>query len=305
MRPPAQQLVIMICSLALLCSCSKINLQGGKSGQPGNQSVGGNQPAGNLNASVPPLDGEWELDYEYKDKAYVGNGVLSQQGSAITGSGADQTGREWQLEGQVQGTQVSFQKKYADSAAAIVYTGELKYLESPDYTGWAMEGTYNSNGASGKWVANPTSPLQAPQAQAPVQAPFQFNPIPTNTQGSGSQTQHDNLGDVKPLDISGKYEVSYQYNFKKISSKMWLRNDGKKITGDGVDIIDKTSERFTIPKGWYDYPKVTIHRQYTKGAGAKETRSVIFKATLSSNGRDISMKGETQHGGQWSARLVR
>ncbi len=317
MKATGNQVIVFICSIVLLTSCANISLSGGKTGgnagpKPASgTNTGGVQTQQAQGSAIPPLDGEWEVDYEFKGQAFVGNVQLAQQGNALVGDGTDQDGKQWSLEnGQIQGTQVSFQKKYANSANAITYTGELKHEQSADYTGWLMEGTYSSPGkdgaaVSGKWVANPTSPLQ--EAAAPVAAPppsQPLNPFPPST-SQPQQQQASTSEDVQPVDISGRYEGSYTYDFKKISTKMWLRNDGKKISGDGVDVTGKTSVRFTIPKGWYDYPKVTIVRQYTKGQGAQETRSMTFKAKLSSNGRDITMKGETQYGGAWDAHLVR
>lgn len=316
MKAAGNQVIVLICSIALLTSCANISL-GGKTGgtggqkQPANTNTGGGQTQQAQSGGPPPLDGEWEFDYEFKGQAFVGNVQLAQQGNALVGDGTDQDGKQWTIEnGQIQGNQVSFQKKYANSPNAVTYTGELKHEESADYTGWLMQGTYSATGkdgaaVSGKWVANPTVPLQDPAAQASAPPPPQpMNPFPPSS--SQPQQQQMSAGeDVQPVDISGRYEGSYTYDFKKISTKMWLRNDGKKISGDGVDVTGKTSVRFTIPKGWYDYPKVTIVRQYTKGQGAQETRSMTFKAKISSNGRDITMKGETQYGGAWDAHLVR
>lgn len=330
MKQPVLKLVILACSVSLLCSCAKINLSGGKtggsSGNPPQHTGGGNpqpvQSAGTSQAP-PPLDGEWEVDYEFKGNPYIGNVTFSQQGTALAGTGADQDGREWSVDaGEIQGTKISFQKKYVNSSSPpITYSGELKYLESPEYTGWAMEGSYTSPGPNGqslggKWVANPTAPpapvadnSAAPPQQAPVSFPFAGTQAPA--QPKNNSPEH--IGNEKPQDISGHYEVGYQYNFKKIKSNMWLENDGKKVTGHGYDIVDSKAkdkkdkkggsggnEQFTIEKGWYEYPRVTLIRTY-KG---KNARNIVFKAQLSSNGRDIVMKGETQYGGQWDAHLV-
>lgn len=301
----AAQLVIILSSILLLggSACTKINLSGAKGGS---QTTGGGQVQNS--SSIPLLDGDWEVDYEYKGNSVIGNATLSQQGAAFAGAGQDQDGREWQIEqGQIQGSQVSFEKKYMNtSGPAITYTGELKYLQTPEYTGWCMEGSYTGKGGqiSGKWVANP---LGQTMQEAPVQQgqPQQQSFPPPQQASHSGESAAENLGDIRPADISGHYVCSYQYNFQKIRSEMWLKNEGKKVSGDGKDIVGKSSEYFTISKGWFEYPKVTLHRQYTKGKGAKDTRTIIFKATISSNGRDINMSGETQHGGHWTAKLVR
>ena len=321
MKAPGRLVVILACSVFILASCQKINLGGGKNGGGGNTpaTTGGGNTGGNpfggggqqQAAGLPLLDGEWELDYEFKGTPYQGNVQIAQQGNGLAGEGTDQDGKQWALEnGQIDGVKVVFQKKYATGSPPIDYTGELKHESSPEYTGWLMEGTYVSKGPSGqvtgKWVANPLSPLQEPQAAAPAQQTSFFQPANTNPPAQqASQGGNDNLGDVQPADLSGKYEGTYTYQFKKVATKMWLRNDGHKITGDGTDIIGKTSSRFAISKGWYQYPEVTLVRQYTKGNGATETRTMKFKAKISSNGRDIVMKGETEYGGAWNAHLVR
>lgn len=321
MKTTGRQAVVIVCSLAILASCAKINLSGGKTGTGSNPAPANNNNNassgggmfGNQNPQgppIPPLDGEWEFDYEFKGQAFVGNVQIAQQGNTLVGEGADQDGRAWTVEaGQIQGNQVSFQKKYGDSPTVVQYTGEIKHEASQEYTGWLMEGKYTATSkdgqpVSGKWVANPTTPLAevtaAPPPSNPVGLPFQASPPPSQPAAS-----NQNLGDVRPVDISGRYEGTFTYDFKKIKTTMWLRNEGKKISGDGTDIVNKDATRFSIQRGWYEYPKVTIVRKYVKGQGAKESKEMTFKATLSSNGRDISMTGETQAGGAWNAHLVR
>lgn len=321
-----QLLVLLACSL-VLSSCAKINLSGaGKGGgqtATSNPSPAGQQSTGTAQTgSPPPVLGDWELDYEFSGNTFMGNVSFAQEGSALAGQGADQEGKAWTVEnGQVQGTKVSFEKKYQNSQSPpIVYSGELKYLEGTDYTGWAMEGVYTSKKSDGqelkgKWVANPlNTPAPEAQAQPAQQQAAQPMGLPFMQQQGQAQKNSapEHIGDVKPLDISGHYEVAYSFKFKKIKSKMWLENDGDKVTGRGYDITEKVvtdkkgknpkktaaRDEFTIVKGWYKYPNVTLIRQY------KDSRHVEFKAQLSSNGHEIVMKGETEYGGQWDARNV-
>lgn len=319
MKAPAR-LVILACSVLLISSClgQKISLGGGaKTGGTGTSTGGGNTGGGMFGgggqqSSLPPLDAEWELDYEFKGNTFQGNVQIAQSGNQLAGEGTDQDGKTWTLEnGQIQGSKVTFQKKYASGSPPITYNGELKHEASAEYTGWLMEGTYTASGqngeqVTGKWVSNPLTPLQEPQAAQPEPQPVASQPQGgTPQQAQPQQSSSENLGDVQPNDLSGRYDGSYTFQFKKVSTKMWLRNDGHNITGDGADIIGKKSNRFKISKGWYQYPEVTIVRQYTKGDGADQTRTMRLKAKVSSNGRDIVFKGETEYGGQWSARLVR
>lgn len=318
------RVVIITCVIGLLSSCAKINLSGSK-GSPGSTGaqpqvqggpsllgMGQQQPAGG-NAQTPPtLDGVWEVDYEFKGQQFMGNVEFAQQNNQVAGQGTDQNGLEYQLDGSVDGTKVTLVKKYVNAdppRPPVTYKGELKYLQGADYTGWAMEGEYSAqtpNGAtiSGKWVGNPLGPpadaaAQAPQAGAPEQAAPQIPAAsPLNKASSPAQA----IGDARPSDISGRYAVGFQYKFKKNNSKMWLKQDADKLSGDGQDTT--TGEKFTL-HGWYIYPKVTIVRTYKKAAGAKADRQMTFKAKLSSDGNRIQMNGETEFGGQWDAHLVR
>ncbi|MBY0356425.1 MAG: hypothetical protein K2W82_00370 [Candidatus Obscuribacterales bacterium] len=288
MKDRSLAIALIIFALVGLPACTHISLGGKNPSAVSTQVGGGLLDQGK--SSIPPVVGSWEVDYEFKGEAYVSEAVFEQKGTELSGQGADQTGLEWKVEaGQINGNKVSFNKVYVSAdppRPPVSYTGELKYLESKEYTGWMMEGTYSTQAAdgkvlSGKWVSNPIS---VATAEAPTQ--------PATSGGS-----------VRPADISGRYDVSYQYNFTKILSKMWLRQDGEKLSGDGVDTT--TGEKYLISKGWYAYPKITIVRQYQKAKGAKENRSMTFKAELSSNGSSIDMSGETQFGGQWEAHLVR
>jgi hypothetical protein len=149
--------VVLFCCASLLVSCSGSGSGLLGSGQADSQ------------AQTPVVAGEWEVDYEFNGKPFQGTATFSQSGAALAGSGVDQDGKEWQVDaGQIQGTRVSFGKKYVNSSSPpIIYHGELKYLQSPEYTGWAMEGTYcasspDGSTVSGKWVSNPLSRAATP-----------------------------------------------------------------------------------------------------------------------------------------------
>lgn len=297
MRSNSFLVVILILGLSVLSSCANISLSGG--GKPTAVTPASSSGPADKNTQ-PPLQGEWEVDYEFKGDLFASTAMLSQSGAQLAGQGADQDGMEWKFnQGQVNGAKVTFTKVYMNAnppRPPVTYSGDVKYIESPEYTGWMMEGTYaapTADGKSlvGKWVANP---LQGGQAQ--VQEPSTANQPPPVAEAPPG-------GGTKSPDISGRYDVGYQYNFKKINSKMWIKQDGGKLSGDGVDTT--TGEKFIVAKGWYAYPKVTIVRQYVKGKGASESRTVTFKAQVSSDGHHILMNGETQFGGHWDARLIR
>lgn len=308
-----------------LSACQKISLSGNsKTPPPGNQTPaimpmpGTNQnpspasPGGATQApdgsGPPPLADEWEIDFTVPNgDAQISNVVFSQQGKVLVGDGTDQSGRPWQIQdGVVNGTNVTFSKIYTDrEQPPINYIGQLKFESSPEFTGWLMEGTYTAaNGSvSGKWVSNPTggggqAPAEDPGAPA---APGQ--PQVAGTPTPPTQPVPDHIGDDKPKDVSGKYYVSYQYNFKTIKGHMWLEHDGNKLGGHGIDT--STSEAYTITAGKYNYPDISFTRSYEKGKNVKVARKVLFRAKISSDGHLIGMKGETQFGGRWEAKLAR
>lgn len=322
MKASVTRVLIAVCAIGLSCallsSCAKINLSGKQAGGTppagGQGSLLGGGPQGGA-ATLPTLDGTWEVDYEFKGTTAIGNVEFAQQGNKVAGSGADQSGLEFNLDGTLNGDKVSLVKTYVNAEPPrppVTYTGQLKYLDSPEYQGWAMEGEYsmttaNGQAVTGKWVANPTGPASAPAGE--VAGPGPGGPAggpPPGTPSSPLQSTPSRntaaIGDAHPNDISGRYAVGYQYKFKKNNSKMWLKQDGDKLSGDGQDTT--TGDKFSI-RGWYKFPKVTIIRSYKKGAGAKENREMTFQAKLSSDGRSIVMAGETEFGGQWDAHLVR
>lgn len=326
MNASFSRVVIILFLAGALASCTKINLSGKsggsapaggqQGGQPGASLLGGGQqqPAGQP-GQLPTMDGQWEIDYEFNGNQYIGNAEFAQQGEQIVGQGADQNGLEYELEGTLQGSKITFTKKYMKvdpPRPPVTYTGELKWLQSPEYTGWALEGEYSATTAngqklSGRWVGNPTGPPSADNQQTPPAAQSQAasGPLTSSAPIAAPSTPIGNIpsiGNVKPGNISGNYTVAFQYKFKKNNSKLWLKQDGDKLSGDGQDTT--TGDKFTI-KGWYVYPKITMVRMYRKGAGAKENRDMMFKGTMSSDGNRIVINGETEFGGKWDGRLNR
>lgn len=303
-----------------LVGCTQIKLSGNKQpaantgGTGGGQQPAQQQPSQPQPAGAPPsMTGEWELTYTVNDQQVQAGVMIAQEGTALQGQGTDQSGDEWQiLNGQVNGNQITFVKKVTVrngqqiDGIPVNYTGILEYHNDPEYNGWLAQGTYSfakADGSEGKgdWLAVPKTPLGEVAADAPPPQMIQPEP-PAPVQAAAP------IGNTKPRDISGRYSVKYAYNFKKMNSKMWLKHDGEPLTkpnlsGDGIDTT--TGEKFEITKGWYAYPNITLHRQYTKGKGAKQTRLIIFQGKVSSDGRTIKLQGETQFGGTWEATLAR
>ncbi len=105
---------------------------------------------GGTQANPPLISGEWEVDYEYNGQPFISNASFLQSGNRLTGRGVDKDGSRWDVDrGEIQGNRVIFGKKYANSPdPPTIYSGDFKYLETPEYTGWAMEGTYKATEAA-------------------------------------------------------------------------------------------------------------------------------------------------------------
>ena len=85
----------------------------------------------------------------------------------------------------------------------------------------------------------------------------------------------------KPPDVSGKWDAGYEYNFKTMHSRMFLEQDGQKISGHGAD--KNTNESFTIT-GYYTFPNIKIIHHYPllKIAKGKTNppRTLEFRGTI-------------------------
>lgn len=303
-----------------LTSCQQIKLSGGKSGgggaHGGQTATGGGSQSGGLDAmlnpnATPPVNGDWKVTYVYGENTYDSLVTFAQQGRALSGSGEDSAGPFLIQAGVVDGTKVKFTKKYADadpSKRPVVYNGELEWEDDEDYKGWRMGGHYKATGPDGstiddKWVAIATVAEQAFAAAHSQPVAQQQQAPPDGQQPSQNPEQPEpatDSGSSRPADLSGKYSAEYQFNFKKIHSTMWLEQDGGRLGGHGVDT--NTNEKFVITKGFYKFPHIQITCHYVKGQNAAATRDLIVKASVSGG---PALKGETQFGGGWQARIVR
>jgi len=139
----------------------------------------------------------------------------------------------------------------------------------------------------GDWEA---AKAQAPAATQNTEKAASEEPLPTPKQSHSP-------------DLSGKWNVAYEYNFKIIHSTMFLEQDGSKIGGHGIDA--ETKEKFIIKKGWYNFPRLTLIRQYPGRLG---NSLMTFKAEVSDvSDKDYTgpyLSGKTQGGGEWEAERV-
>jgi hypothetical protein len=249
------------------------------------------------------LSGTWKIGFLFGTKNYTSTINLTQDGNSFHGTGTDDDSNlAFAIEqGTINGQQVSFIKTYSDGKhQAIEYDGTFQVVNDPNYSGPYMSGEYQlaSHGkpVSSIWEAEVVTD-QKPQANS--QTPPQ-NPPPSPPPEAPPPPKHPQL--------SGKWNVGYEYNFKTIHSIMYLEQDGGKLTGHGFD--QNTKEKFVITKGWYNYPRVTVVRKYLKGkGGAASEREMTFKATVTwvsaPDYQGPYLNGKTQGGGAWEAELLK
>ncbi len=304
-----------------LSACTKISLSQhpGKqapNAQPANLTNPGSTNAGqtvSTNAATP-LEGYWQIGFQFGDKIGKSNVLLHQHGSQISGSGSDEdSGRSFSISGKIDGQDAQFVKKYDVTATSsevptVQYQGKLQTVHDADYQGPYLSGRYstviNGQPVSDQWEAQLSNPSGEKGSKSDSNAPPANTPAPGGDSAAPTQEQAAN----KAPDLSGKWNVAYKFNFKVIKSTMFLEQDGGHLSGRGVDV--NTNEKFEIEKGWYAFPKITIVRTYKKGKGGAATdRTVEFKGKVELvHDKDYQgpyLSGETQSGGEWEGQLVR
>jgi hypothetical protein len=262
-------------------------------------------PSANSNGPVN-LNGQWRLGFQVENRTLSSTLNLSQHGESFQGEGIDdQTKRHFAVEGgAIKGAQVTFFKRYdGNDMQPVEHKGQFSILndEGANVHGPYMSGDYSTSyhgkALSGAWEAAMVPPEKAVSLSAPA-------PEPEAQQVSQPVAQAQ---PGKSPDLSGKWTVGYEANFKTIHSVMYLEQDGGKVAGHGVDL--DTKEKFFIAKGWYHFPHLTIIRTYVKGKGAKANRNITFKADVSFiNDRDYQgpyLNGKTQGGGTWEAEKIK
>jgi hypothetical protein len=250
------------------------------------------------------LTGQWKVGFLYGTKNYTSTINLIQEGNSFHGTGTDDDSNlPFSIEeGTITGQQVAFLKKYSDGKhLPVQYGGSFQTVSDANYSGPYLSGEYelaaHGKPISSVWEAEmvsdepaPQIPPGSPQPAAPLTAP----PSPAPSPNHAPQ-------------LSGKWNVGFEYNFKTVHSTMYLEQNGGKLSGHGSDV--NTKEKFVISKGWYNYPRVTIVRKYVKGKGAASDREVTFKATVTwvseSDYQGPYLNGKTQGGGAWEAQLYK
>lgn len=303
MKSSAQLITLALSTALLLTGCTKISLSGGGTGTPSATTGGGTDAVLNPKAT-PPINGDWKITWIANDQAYESLITFAQQGGALTGKGEDVAGPFLITNGTVKGNKLRFTKKYAapdPSNPVFEFQGDLEWEDDEEYRGWRMGGHYRYRDPNtgrvvdDKWVGISALAEQAMQQRAnnppaqPVEQPTDQQPEQAQQQSPGGEPH-----------ISGMYQAQYTYNFKKINTKLWLEQDGHRLAGHGVDT--NTNEKFAVVNSFYYFPKVTLRCKYTKGHSAAANRELVVKAQVVSG---PALKGETQYGGAWEARIVR
>jgi hypothetical protein len=316
----ARLIAVMLVS-GLLVGCAKIDLskKTGATTTTTTTTATSSAPANpaQLQAGQIPTSvaGDWKVGFQYNTSTLNSTIHIDQVGQQFKGSGTDdQGGATFAIDqGQIANGQVKFFKKYQGSPP-VEYTGKIEVQDDPSYHGPYMSGEYTtaSNGKiiSNIWEAQMVLPNQGgatAQAPPPEQAPPPDQPAQQQPPPDQPRSLLANWPADRAPHLSGKWDVGYEYNFKTMRSSMFLEQEGDRISGHGIDL--NTKEKFSIEKGWYHYPKVTIIRKYSKGKGqASSSRTMAFKASVSFiSDKDYQgpyMSGKTQGGGNWEAQRV-
>lgn len=259
-------------------------------------------------AQAPPVSGYWVMAFAMGEQQSKCSFRLEQQGANFAGEGTDDgSNREFTIEeGHIENGQVSFYKAYSPEQA-IQFVGTVEMVNDASYKGPWMGGEFivmaNGQEQRGEWEAELQEAAEAQGGPPPGQSAL-ANRRPRQPE---QPQQPEQSAPEKAPHLSGKWDVAYEYDFKVIKSKMYLEQNEGILKGHGVDV--NTNERFTIDKGWYSFPKITIIRKYVKGKKAASDRNLTFKGEVTYvKSKDYTgphMSGKTQGGGDWEAQLVR
>jgi len=306
-RQPALMSVLFVGIMFCLTGCEQIKqLTGGGGGTVSTTTTTTTAPKTGdpqVNAGAPkPLDGYWKLAFSFNDNVQSSHFRITQNGDKFGGQGTDDSNSKPFLmeNGLIRQDEVVFYKRYEQpdnpNQPPVEYSGKL------DAKAGYMSGkyliTFQGKEIAGDWEAQ-KEPGEGDQGAAnnppPQQAP------PANTAPPPG----------KAPDLSGKWTMGFEYQFKTIHSVMFLEQQlNNTITGHGQD--ENTLEKFEIEKGWYNYPKVTLVRKYPAvkaKKGSKPERRMTFKADVNwVNEADYQgpyMQGKSEGGGAWEAQIVR
>ena len=284
--------------------------------RPADMNPGQAQATSNLQkadtGNLGPVSGYWQMGYILNDQTYTSHIRITEKNYHFTGEGTDDhNNKTFKVEqGTISDGKVVFYKRYDNPSnkeqTPVEYDGNLDLSGVP-----YMSGTFivalNGRELTGQWEAEMQKTLDGKPVSGGQSQPAQKTP--QEKPQAQQQTQHFAKPDHAP-DLSGKWNTGFEYRFKDIHSTMWLEQHGDKLKGHGID--HNTNEKFTINKGWYAFPKVTLIREYPQIKGKKgviPAHKMIFKALVewidTPEYQGPYMKGKTDGGGNWEAQIVR
>jgi hypothetical protein len=284
--------------------CDQVKqLTGAMGTKPGTQTppaVPGSTPQG-AQSAPKPLDGYWKLAFSFNDNVQSSHFRITQNGDKFGGQGTDDSNSKPFLmeNGVIRQDEVVFYKRYEQpdnpNQPPVEYSGKID--AKTGYMSGKYLITFQGKEIAGDWEAQKETAEGAQVAETPQQQ----TPPPANAAPPPG----------KAPDLSGKWTMGFEYQFKTVHSVMFLEQQlDNSITGHGQD--ENTMERFTIEKGWYKYPKVTLIRKYAAIKSKKVNkpeRRMTFKADVSwVNEPDYQgpyMQGKSEGGGSWEAQIVR
>jgi hypothetical protein len=301
----AKALVVSVLAIASATGLSGCQLTKTSKGVVPTTPLAGGQAKG---ASVGQIPGAWQISYSVNGETQSAHVTFTPSSTGFEGTGTDDSdGKAFVVDtGFMAGKSIGFHKRYHvdenPNLPPIVYDGTYEMVSNDAYKGPYMKGTYKleSPPTQGEWdaqkVENQVSSGQTGQT-TPTPA-TQPTPPPVNVDPN------------KAPDISGKWDSGYEYMFKTFHSRMFLEQDGSKISGHGAD--KNTNESYAI-SGTYNFPNITIIHKYpvlklSKGK-TKPARTLEFRGTIQIvNEADYQgprMTGKNMGGGDWMAEEVR
>ena len=301
-QPMTLFVLLASCLSINLIACSQITVPGKVSHSLIRSSApNGENSAAQLNKTVN-LNGMWKIGFRYNGKSGLGSMQIQQNDQNFVGSGKDDDhNATFKIDhGLIKGNEIIFLKRYDSSPnQAVQYHGKFSCLPTENGQRPYMGGDYsvevNGNLTVGDWEAAKDEVKNAPAVAV----------VKNNEREQSSSEQDAVPSSLKHSpDLSGKWNVAYEYNFKTAHSVMFLEQNSNKLSGHGFDLNSK--EKFVINKGWYNFPHVTIVRQYI--SGAEPGRTMTFKADVAQvSDEDYTgpyLSGKTQGGGDWEAERV-
>lgn len=241
------------------------------------------------------LTGNWLVSFKVDSRTLKSNMHLVQSGNQFIGEGTDEdNNRAYTIEdGVIDGNQVYFRKVYMNTESTsppIEYTGQYQILNTNGQHPY-LRGQYTTLFKGQKFSGDWESFMNLPSGTTSVTS---------STTALSETSQH-------APDISGKWKLGYEYNFKIIKSTMFLEQEDGKLAGHGTN--SGSTARFNIRKGWYSYPKVAFVLEYYQGNKNNLNQSMIFKGDVTaineSDYQGLYISGKTQGGGNWEAEQIK